>query len=759
MDVSLLIRLIDQVSEPAQRVKKSLQSIGNTAGEMGREFSSAFKQGFNVENVEYAMQNAEARLSKAKSKLLGAMAMAVAVAAPIKSLGNFEEKLVDFGNVAGIFGDDLKAIESELRVIAPSVNKSATEMLSAFEYMVGKGLSPKVALAALKSVGMTATATKSSVEDMAASGFAVLDNLKVPANNIQLAFDAMAQAGKQGGFELKGMAQYFPSLTASARALKMEGVPAVAELSAALQIAMKGAGNESSAANNLQNFLSKMASKEVTANFKKMGIDLEAEFQNAADNGVSVFEHMIELIDEATNGGNQFKMQKLFGDQQVLSFLKPMLANLEEYKTIRDAALSADGINLEDFGRVIDPLNARLKQLGVQLDNLTTTAGPLLEISKDIVTSVSNVVASVSAFAAANPELSKSLVLVTAFLLVFGVVGRLVGWVIAAIRVPLTGLANLFLKFDGAGRNVAKGWRMIAGAGRIFTWVMRAIMVAGSGLLAFLGTITAPVWAIVAALTAAAFAIWKYWDRISAFVSGFFAPFAEILGKAKEKVTEVISAMVAKFEELTGIDLSGVGASIAKIFDFSDLIEGAKAAFDGLMDWFGSFFSQEKLTDGQKEQMYNVGEALGTAIFEGIKAGAQWIWEWFAQWPDWIAEKIGEIDLSSLIKWGEAPDWLKWIPGLGDNEASESKPNKSALDLVPFGNNEPLQGLAGLNMQEVKTTIAAEVIDKRPPNVTINAPITVNEASSAGATAIQIRNELNNSIGKARTGALHEGGQ
>ncbi|NKC48103.1 phage tail tape measure protein [Ochrobactrum anthropi ATCC 49188] len=58
-------------------------------------------------------------------------------------------------------------------------------------------------------MGRAATAYRAEVDDLAKAGFAALDNLKVPATDFGKALDAMAQAGKEGAFELRDMAQYF----------------------------------------------------------------------------------------------------------------------------------------------------------------------------------------------------------------------------------------------------------------------------------------------------------------------------------------------------------------------------------------------------------------------------------------------------------------------------------------------------------------------------------------------------------------------
>lgn len=743
MDVSLFIKLIDQVSQPATKVRNAFKSMGEAAAGMQQGFKQSF-QNLNLEAYNKSIAQAEQNLGRAKSRLVGAAGIALVLVAPLKAMGNFEERLIDFGNVAGIFGEDLAGIETRMRELGPTVNKTAGEMLSALEILVGKGLSPDVAMAALEAVGMSSTATKADIEAMATSAFSVLDNLQVPASQLQLAFDAMAQAGKTGGFELKGMAQYFPGLTASARALKMEGVPAVAELSAALQIAMKGSNaGEGGAATNLQNFLSKLTSRETRANLEKLGIDLEEEFQKAADSGVSSFEHMIGVINEVTDGGNVTKLSDLFGDQQVLAFLKPMLANLDEYAEIRDAALSADGVNQADFENVTEGFNSQIKALTVQLGNLVAAGGPLLEVSKDIAAELIIIVTQINAFTSANPELTKNVVLGTAALMAMNVAMRLVKFGMAAVRLPVLALGKTFLMFNSEGKNVAIGWRILAGTGKFLGGAFGLIASAGGAVLTFLGGLSAPVWIVVGALVAAGFAIWKYWDRISSFISGLFGPLLDVGKGVMDAVGGAIDFILNKVLELTGIDPEGAKAAMAAFFDFSGLIDGAIVMLDEFWAWLGSFFSQEKLSDEQKAEVSAAGRAISENLINGIKNGAQSLWDWFAQWPQMILDYIGNIDLGAIFQWPSPPDWLSFIPGFGGDDHPPALP--------------PMQGPP--MPQNMKTTISASVTDSRPPNVTVHAPITVHEATNAATTAQQIDQQLGNAINQARAGALHEGGE
>lgn len=762
MNVSLIVRLVDQFTQPATKVRASIRGFFSGLRD---GFSEAITTGFTASRLDKAIDDAETKLNNARGRLLGAFGQAVSLAAPVLALGNFESQLVNFGNTAQIYGDDLTEVGARLRALGPVVNKSASELLVALEYLVGKGLSPDEGMKALEAVGMTATATSSEIEDMAASGFAVLDNLKVPAEELQRAFDAMNQAGKSGGFELKGMAQYFPQLTASARALGMEGVPAVAELGAALQIAMKGAGSESEAANNMQNFLSKLSSPETVKRFKDMGINVQAEFQKAADGNVSVFEHMLGVINDATEG-DQFKMGELFGDQQVLNFLRPMMANLDEFRIIRDAAMTADGINADDFGRVMETWEQKAKSATIALDNLLSNSSVLLEIAKDLAGTIRDVVTALNDFATTNPEVARGVVMAIAGLMTLSIAARLVTFAFAGLRLSSLGVINAFLRFDEAGKNIALGWRLIAGLGSLLAGAFGLVKAAAIAVGGALAGISAPVWGVIAVLAAAAFTIWKFWDRISSFVSGMASGLGEVLGPAVSAIGDAISGLVTKLGELFGLDaeqMEGFKASISGAFEgafagIGSMVDGAKELLGGFWDWLGSFFQQETLSDEQKGQMHEAGRKLVTDMLEGIKSAAVGMFEWFANLPAEIAKHIGSIDLGALIQWPEPPDWLAWM--FGGDAPPPSAPGGGGNDIPPAGGGgggDWWNPWSWSQQPEVQATIAAEVVDNRPPqvSVTVNQTITgVADPKQAGTIAA---GQIAGAVNQARNGALHDG--
>src|SRR5690606_15600478 len=105
-----------------------------------------------------------------------------------------------------------------------------------------KGMDPRNAVKLIGPIGRLGTAFKVELADGADAAYANINNLKVAQAQTAKAFDIMAAGGNAGAFEIKDMARWFPTLTARMQALGQQGLPAVADLTAALQVAMNTAG-------------------------------------------------------------------------------------------------------------------------------------------------------------------------------------------------------------------------------------------------------------------------------------------------------------------------------------------------------------------------------------------------------------------------------------------------------------------------------------------------------------------------------------
>ncbi|WP_416797304.1 phage tail tape measure protein [Ciceribacter azotifigens] len=635
----LLVRLIDGVSGPARKAAGALAGIGQAANRVG---GLAGRLNAAVERNAAAMDKARGRMVDA---MAAGYALQRALSAPLAASAKFEDVLESIRQKTGGSQEAMARLGDQVRAVARQTNQSASVMAGAFDALVGLGANEADAAAMLKPIGKVATAYKANIEEVARASYAALDNLKVPADQLARALDSMAQAGKAGAFELKDMAQYFPSLGAAYAGLNQKGVPAVADLAAALQIARKGAGDSAEAATNLSNVLQKINAPQTRKAFAKMGINLERELAAAAKNGLTPIEAIAEITNKALKG-NLGKLGDLFQDAQVQKGLRPLIQNLDEYRRIRAEALNAQGVVEQDFAERLKTASAVMDRFSNTLEDLNLTIGktilPAMRRIADMATELS---AAISSFASQYPNLTRNVIMATAALVGF--------------RVAMAGLrfAGLFVK-GGALSLLAATFGRIATAGSKMgaavkaTWALQAALAGGAkyGGLAkaadamkavarivpglrlvgpalaaiggALGTITAPVAAGIAAVAAAGFLIYKYWDAASSYVAGFASVIGEALAPALETARPLLEW------------LAPIGEVIAKGW------QAATSALSAFGDWIASFFSREVLSDAQKREWRNAGAEAATEMIEAIKAVFTGLVDWAASIGSQIADAL-----------------------------------------------------------------------------------------------------------------------
>src|SRR5574344_669902 len=360
MKISLTLVAIDKMSRVIKdAVKKSeteFQKLQNEIKETSRMFDEMGKK----------IATAGAGLTAAGVGIAHQLGMTDA----IQEAFEMEHRLRELGNVGELSSKQIAGMDKELGKISKYTNQYRPEIIEGLNVLVASGVDPTKALGYMNVIGKTATAEQAAIIDISKTAFSVSDNLKVPINDLGKSMDILAQSGKEGRFELKDMASTFPSLTAGASMLGMKGVPAVASLGAALQIAMKGAGDASEAANNLENFIQKVTSPLAVKNFKDtFGINLKNVLVDAAKQGKDPILEVLEVMKKASKD-DIFKVSEVFQDKQVLSFIKPMLQNLDEYKRIKASALGASGIIDSDFTNMMTTTNEQWKQLRINMKEL-----------------------------------------------------------------------------------------------------------------------------------------------------------------------------------------------------------------------------------------------------------------------------------------------------------------------------------------------------------------------------------------------------
>ncbi|MDH0894353.1 phage tail tape measure protein [Pseudomonas sp. GD03875] len=394
------------------------------------------------------------RRAELRGEMMETVGTAAALGAPLVLAGRtameFRDRTNDIAITGGWSAAEEEQLGATLRTQALKWNQTQMEMAAGTQVLIAGGISSLTELEAYAPVmAKTATATRASMDDLGSVAIALNDNLKIGASGLERSMNMLAFAGKSGQFELADMARWLPQLTPQFAALGVTGERAVAEIGASLQIARRGAGTNDEAANNFKNFLSKLTAKDTLKAFEGAGIDLQASMKGLVEDGLTPVQAMLETVtkyvgskgpaaaaefqaamelkDDAERQSaldrlnEAYKLGELFADQQVLSFLRPALANRADLAAIQRGSLDAadKGVLDDDLARRMQSPKEQVKALTNNLSELGIAVGsvllpPMIELTQAAIP----VVQTFATWAAENPGLVKGIVGVVGGLLV-----------------------------------------------------------------------------------------------------------------------------------------------------------------------------------------------------------------------------------------------------------------------------------------------------------------------------------------------------
>lgn len=294
-----------------EMMERAMQHPLRDIGALSREYTKLGESIKKVQLLEAKLnfsnkrsQDARAARGELRSQMVETGGTALAFGAPlwksVKVAADFQDQLKDIAITGNMDGKSEVALGDTLRRAAMTTNQAQTELAKGVSLLVANGMSADQAGKYSTILGKTATATRASMEDTAQLVFSLQNSFKVETEADQkTALDALAYAGKQGQFELKSMARYFPELGAQMASFGATGLGAVKELGMAMQVARKYSGTNEEAARNVANWFAHMSSGHTVQNFAKVGIDFPTQvMQMMKDKNVSALQATLGVTDQ-----------------------------------------------------------------------------------------------------------------------------------------------------------------------------------------------------------------------------------------------------------------------------------------------------------------------------------------------------------------------------------------------------------------------------------------------------------------------------
>lgn len=581
-----LARGSGNVTELVNRERQLEQQLARTNGQIDRQQRLA---GINADRMAMLRRASELK-SKGQENVLGGIAMAAPLIYATKAAADFSSGMVDIQQKADLSNRETDAMANNIIRLAAAARQLPEDMRAGVDVLSGFGLDPRKAAMMIAPIGRLGTAFKVDLSDGAAAAYANLNNLKVPINQTAAALDVMAAAGNAGAFEVKDMARWFPSLTAQAQALGQKGVGAVADLSAALQIARRGAGDANAAANNVQNLLGKINSPATIRAFQKnFGVDLPNALKKAYAQGKTPLEAIAEITKKAT-GGDMSKLGFAFEDMQAQGALRSLIQDLDDYRKMRDSIANSSGTVDKAFNqRTVQDATVKWRAMMGQLQATALVLGAkLLPVAAQFMDTASGIAMAVANWAQAHPQLASYLAQGAAALISFKIGLGVTQYALGSILGPFATVLSFFRKVDGiskfgalmvrlgpmvgsAASGLARGFGLMRSAGMLLA---QGLARAGAMMLA--NPIILIIAAIAVAVGVAAYLIYTHWDKIKATFWG-----------AVDAVKQTLQGLPGWLRNIGSMMMQGLLLAINPMALAGKLLEVARNGITAFKNYFG----------------------------------------------------------------------------------------------------------------------------------------------------------------------------
>lgn len=672
----LLVRLVDQVSGPAQRA-------GEAIGRFGQRFAGLSGVG---NRLATSLARTNERLDTARMKMLDAAAagwaLSRALSAPIGAAVKFESAMADVAKVSGFDDEQLQQFGKSLRRLAVSEIPMSVDALAGLAAAAAQaGVSDADLLGFTDQVARAAVAWGMSGSETGEALAKIRTQLQLNNEETALYADVLNHLSNNTASSARDLVDYSKRVAAQG-----EFFGFAAEETAAFGAAMISSGAESEVAatsfRNLGRALTRGASatNRQRAAFKRMGLDVEQVAVDMQRDAVGTTLAVIDAIGRLPEEVRAATLTDTFGDEA--RALAPLVGNVD---LLRNAlGLVADetkylGSVQEEFAKRAATTEYSIERFKAQVNELALAVGQaLLPALNSTMATIGPLVLRIAEFAEANPELIAGVTKLAAGLVGLAVASAATRYGFLMLKSGLLSTAIAALKAFGAigggawraARNavalqsalatmsgtkfggLAKARVAFAGIARTAPGVGLLAKAAGA-IGAAAATISAPVWgalaAAAAAVGAAGYFVYKYWDRLSAIFSGV----GSALAKEIQPALDALRPLLDWFAPIGEMIATGWGK-------VSGALSSAMEGLRGFGGWISEAMGAETLSGDQAAAWAAWGHDITRALIDAIKNGVAGMVE---------AGRELMIGLWDGLK-GIAAEIVAWASSLGSRIAS-----------------------------------------------------------------------------------------
>lgn len=517
LSVSILMRLVDDVSRPMQRVRnaivESMREATSALEHYREKAKEAFEQGMHMKEAGEAFSKVAEKIHEFSE-------------VPIEKAMDLQVAITRLGVGAHSNAAEFQKLTSEAINLASGTEYSASEVAQAARTFKRGGLTTTDALGQMSAVMRFATAHVMSLGEATGRVSALMKGFKLPADQAAHATDVLTAAAKVAGVPVADFSDQLAHLAPTARGMgvSMESAAStLALLGQAGLTAEQGAGALNAMMTRLAG--SGRSTKLVQGVLKYIGVEARDAQGNLKD-----LPDLLGEIQKHTAGMGNLMRQRIFTvlfGRQAAASINAMFSAMKpgEVDKLRESLREVEGATEQMSGRMEETAEAAKKKFGNSIEVLQATLGMrLLPSLTSFYDKMTQIVAGITRWSEAHPRLA------TVIMRTIQIVGALATAISGLISVMAAWKAVQGVLF------LATGYKTFASI--IMSAVIPALGGMASGFTAVVGAIgtttlaLAPYVAAVGAVVLAFKELAKYWDdmNISEIWKGIKENPADLLG-------------------------------------------------------------------------------------------------------------------------------------------------------------------------------------------------------------------------------------
>jgi len=546
--------------------------------------------------IRLDMDEAKQKLANLKTEIVASVASIAAIAAPIKSAIDFESAMADVKKVVDFKDDnEIKGFSNEIlkmSQVIPMTAEGLTQVAAAGGQM---GLAKNELLKFTEMAAKTAVAFDITAESAGDTIGKIKNILSLSLDETGEMMDVINHLSNNNAAKASEIVEVMKRIAGIGKqvGLAKEQTAALASTFISLGKAPETAATASEALLKKLNNIESLSPKTRAA-FKKTGLSIKnfsAMMKKDAQGAVLKFLETMNNIEPQKRGALLSAIMGTNYDSDIAT----LISGMDVYKKSLDEVSSKEkflGSNEKEFQARSNTVANKIQLMKNTLNSLSISIGNVfLPYISKAVEKITEVIKKITEFAQNNEELVKKIGFSVAAFFSFNVAMTTLKASSALLTLSLGGYRQILtmLPFDCLKLNAALRQCNFASLG--FVGGLKKMVLGFRALsLAFLSN---PIGAILTAIAVAGALVYKYWDHVKAFFSGFFEGLRKNIAPVTDVFNGFFSAIKSAFTPLMPI-------------------------FSKISSFFSSLFGQSTATKEEIEGLTNAGAKFGEIVAGAI---------------------------------------------------------------------------------------------------------------------------------------------